>query len=188
MLFRSMLAPFFPLLIRLIDLRAAIALGLLLFAVSCFLDVGLTAGTAGAQFFWPQILRGVAMFFSMFFLNQAATSSVAHDLAEDASGLFNAARNLGGSIGLAGIGALQEQRTTFHAARISESITGNSIIGQAAIGAQGVARLNQQIEGQATVMAFADLYWVLGIALLVMIPLVLLLKPLPKGASISLVA
>jgi DHA2 family multidrug resistance protein len=182
------LAPFFPLLIRRIDLRAAIGLGLLLFALSCFLDVGLTAETAGAQFFWPQVLRGVAMFFSMFFLNQAATSSVAHDLAEDASGLFNAARNLGGSIGLAAIGALQEQRTTLHAARISESISGNSVIGQAAIGVQGVARLNQQIAGQATVMAFADLYWLLGFALLAMIPLVLLLKPLPKGASISLVA
>jgi DHA2 family multidrug resistance protein len=179
---------FFPILVRLIDLRLAIAFGLLLYGISCFLDVGLTSASAGPQFFSSQVLRGFAQFFSMLFLNQAATTSVAHDLAEDASGLFNAARNLGGSIGLAAVGALQEQRTDFHAARIAESITSNSVIGQTAEAVQGVGALNQQIQGQATVMAFADLYWVFGFALILMIPLVLLLKPLPKDASVSLAA
>ncbi len=179
---------FFPILVRLIDLRLAIAFGLLLYGISCFLDVSLTAASAGPQFFSSQVLRGFAQFFSMLFLNQAATTSVAHELAEDASGLFNAARNLGGSVGLAAVGALQEQRTDFHAARIAESISGNSVIGQTAVAVQGVGALNDQIQGQATVMAFADLYWVFGFALILMIPLVLLLKPLPKDASVSLAA
>ncbi|MDR3506631.1 MAG: MDR family MFS transporter [Caulobacteraceae bacterium] len=183
-----MMLAVFPLLVRLIDLRAAIAFGLLLYGISCFIDVGLTTDAAGPQFFWSQVIRGFAQFFSMLFLNQAATSSVAHEFAEDASGLFNAARNLGGSMGLAVVGALQEQRTTFHASRLAESISGDSVIGQAAVASGGVGQLNQAIAGQATVMAFSDLYWVFGIALLVMIPLVLLLKPLPKGASVSLAA
>jgi DHA2 family multidrug resistance protein len=122
----------------------------------------------------------------MLFLNQAAASSVAHEYAEDASGLFNAARNLGGSMGLAGIATLQDQRTTFHAARLAESISSNSVIGQQAAAAEGVAQIGQQIQDQAVVMAFADIYWLFGVGLLAMIPFVLLLKPLPKGASVSL--
>ena len=178
----------FPILVRWIDLRLAVAFGLLLFGASCFLDAGLTADAAGPQFFGSQVVRGFAQFFSMLFLNQAATSAVAHELAEDASGLFNAARNLGGSIGLAVIGALQEQRTSFHASRIAESLSANSVIGQDAIASQGLAHIDQQIHSQAVVMAFSDLYWVFGIGLVLMIPLVLLLKPLPKGASVSLAA
>jgi DHA2 family multidrug resistance protein len=183
----AMLA-FFPLLVRVLDLRIAVAVGLGLFALSSFLDASLTADTAGPQFLISQLIRGFAQFFSLFFLNQAATSAVAHDLAEDASGLFNAARNLGGSIGLSAIGALQEQRTTFHTARLAEAISANSVLGQGAVAQRGVGTLFQQIQGQAVVMTFADLYWVLGVVILLMIPLVLLLKPLPKGASLSLAA
>lgn len=178
----------FPILVRLVDLRLAVALGLFLYGVSCFMDASLTADVAGPQFFWTQVMRGFAQFFSMLFLNQAATSAVAHDLAEDASGLFNAARNLGGSIGLALVGALQEQRTHFHAARLAESVSANSLIAQDAVARQGAIQISQQIQGQALVMAFSDLYWVFGVGLLVMIPFAFLLKPLPKDASVSLAA
>jgi len=173
----------FPLLVRLVDIRVAVAFGLLLYGVTCFMDVGMTAQTAGPQFFWSQVIRGFAQFFSMLFLNQAATTSVAQDLAEDASGLFNAARNLGGSIGLAVVGALQDQRSSFHFQRLTEGLSANSLMAQTAAATQGVGRIYQQLQSQATVMAFADLYWVMGWGLILMIPLVLFLKPLPKDAG-----
>jgi DHA2 family multidrug resistance protein len=177
---------FFPLLARRIDLRAAIAFGLLLYGISCFMTADLTVDSAGPQFIASQILRGFAQFFSMLFLNQAATNSVARDYAEDASGLFNAARNLGGSFGLAAIATLQDRRQTLHVTRLSEAITANSLSGQAAVRAHGVAWLNNAIQAQATVMTYSDLYWVFGVALLLMIPLVLLLKPLPRDADRSI--
>lgn len=175
----------FPLLVRVVDLRLAIAGGFLLYAVSCFVDVGLTIDSTGDNFVWPQLLRGVAQFFSMVFLNQAAATSVAREFAEDASGLFNAARNLGGSIGLAMVGAVQENRTTFHAARLFEGMSANSFVGQGAQGQLGLANLHRMIEGQALVMAFADLYWVFGVGLCLLVPLAFLLKPLPKDADLA---
>jgi DHA2 family multidrug resistance protein len=120
-------------LVRRIDLRAAIAFGLLLYGISCFMDADLTSESAGPQFVVAQIVRGFAQFFSMLFLNQAATNSVAREFAEDASGLFNAARNLGGSIGLAVIATLQDRRQTLHVTRLSEAVTGNSLAGQAVL-------------------------------------------------------
>lgn len=147
------------------------------------MDAHLTPDSAGPAFFWSQVIRGVAQFFAFLFLNQAAADSVPRDYAEDASGLFNAARNLGGSFGLAAISILQDQRTTFHVARLSESITANSINGQNIVRQHTLAQLNQAIQGQATVMAYADLYWVFGVVPLLMIPLVLLLRPLSKEAK-----
>jgi len=172
----------FPLLVRVVDIRAAIAFGLLLYGVSCLMDAHLSPDTAGAQFFWSQVIRGFAQFFALLFLNQAATDSVSRQYAEDASGLFNAARNLGGSFGLAAIATLLDQRTSFHVARLGESITANSLAGQAIVRQHGLAPLAMAIQGQAMVMAYADLYWVFGVALVVMIPLVLLLRPIPRRA------
>jgi hypothetical protein len=131
----------FPVLARRIDLRAAIAFGLLLYGVSCFMNADLTSQTSGPEFVAAQIVRGFAQFFSMLFLNQAATNSVARDHAEDASGLFNAARNLAGSFGLAAIATLQDRRQTLHVTRLSESVTANSFAGQTAAHTHGVAWL-----------------------------------------------
>jgi DHA2 family multidrug resistance protein len=175
----------FPILVRAIDIRLAIAFGLFLYGVSCFMNAYLSPDVGGPQLVLAQFVRGVAQFFSIIFLNQAATNAVAKDLADDASGLFNAARNLGGSFGLAMVATLQDQRQTFHEHALAESISANSLVGQAALHDQGLSAIQKAITDQATVMTYSDLYWVFGVALFVMIPLVLLLKPLPKNAEIS---
>jgi len=179
-----MLLAVFPLLIRLIDIRIAVAFGFVLYGVSCFMDIHLSPDSAGQEFVHSQFLRGVAQFFAMLFLNQAATSAVSRDLMEDASGLFNAARNLGGSFGLAMVATLQDQRQSFHEARIAESLPANAVAVQTATHTLGVGRLHQDIVSQATVMAYSDLYWVFGVGMFALIPIVLLLKPLPKGAGL----
>jgi DHA2 family multidrug resistance protein len=166
----------FPLLLRVLDIRVVVAFGLLLFGVSCYMNAHVTPDSAGDQFFWAQVLRGFGQFFTLYFLGQV-TASVPVEYAADASGLFNAARNLGGSFGLAMVATLQEQRATFHFARLTEAITANSLAGQDAAQRLGVAQLGRMIEGQAIVMTYADLYWVFGAVLILMIPLVLLLRP-----------
>jgi DHA2 family multidrug resistance protein len=181
-----MLLAVFPILVRLIDIRIAVASGFVLYAASCFMDIHLSPEAAGPQFVLSQIIRGIAQFFAMLFLNQAATSAVAQDLVEDASGLFNAARNLGGSFGLAMVATVQDQRQTFHEARIAESLPANSITVQTAARAIGLGRMHEDLVSQATVMTYSDLYWVFGVGLLALIPLVLMLKPLPKDAEVSL--
>ncbi len=179
-----MLLAVFPILVRVIDIRIAVAFGFILYGVSCFMDIHLSPDAAGPQFIHSQIIRGIAQFFAMLFLNQAATSAVAQDLVEDASGLFNAARNLGGSFGLAMVATLQDQRQTFHEGRIAESLPANSLVVQTATHTQALAKLHQDIVSQATVMTYSDLYWVFGVGMFALIPLVLLLKPLPKGADL----
>ncbi|WP_245436375.1 DHA2 family efflux MFS transporter permease subunit [Methylobacterium sp. V23] len=190
------LMPFFPMLVRLLDIRVAIGFGILCYATSCFMESGLTTEDAGPQFVSSQLLRGVGQAFSLLFLNQAAATAVSRDKAEDASGLFNGARNLGGSFGLALISTLQQRRDDFHNARLEESVRANSVIVQdridAMVGSGGpeamrlaLSGVKRMISAQATVMSFSDLYFVFGWILLAVLPLVLFLRPPPKGGPVA---
>ncbi|MGY5775239.1 DHA2 family efflux MFS transporter permease subunit [Rhizobium sp. LEGMi135b] len=182
--------PFIPILVKRLDVRVAIIFGLLCYAASCYIDTSLTAGADGSDFYVSQILRGFGQAFSLIFLNQAATRSVPRELVQDAAGLYSAARNLGGSVGLALIASLQERQISLHTQRLFEAVSANSITMQDRIrtagtdpaGAQQViGNLFQTIARQATVMAFNDMFYFYFVSLLVVIPLVLILKPIPKG-------
>ena len=188
------LMPFTPLMMKHIDIRIAVGAGLLIMSLSCWSDTTLTATSVGSAFTESQLLRGVGTILGFLFLNQAAVSSVAPEYAGDASGLFNAARNIGGSFALAGIATLQDQRSYLHARRLEETLDANSLgvqdyvagVGQvlgspsAAIGAIG-----QTVAREALVMTFNDLFWILAVGILLVTPLVLFLRPLPKGVALA---
>ncbi|MDE2410399.1 MAG: multidrug efflux MFS transporter, partial [Sphingomonadales bacterium] len=189
-----LMMPMIPLLIRFVDLRLAVAIGFATMALTCWLDAYLSAGSSGEAFTVSQLLRGVGQVMGMMFLNQAAISSVAQDEAGDAAGLFNAARNLGGSIVLALLATLQDARLDYHHWTINSAIQANDpgvqawVQAQAAQGGggpEGMAVALHQIDlgviRDALVMAFNDEFMALAVAITAVVPLVLLLKPLPKG-------
>jgi MFS transporter, DHA2 family, multidrug resistance protein len=138
-------------------------------------------------------MRGLGQAFSMLFLNQAAIASVAPSEAGDAAGLFNAARNLGGSISLALLATLQDKRMEFHTWTIFSGMPANSVAIQDWVQSQSsgsgydgffgaIQTINLTVVREALVMSYADEFVALAWAIAVVVPLVLLLRPLPKGA------
>jgi MFS transporter, DHA2 family, multidrug resistance protein len=97
------------------DGRLMIALGFSVFAAGLFLNGSSTAGSDYDTFFWPQILRGVAIMVCILPSTRLAMDGWGPEDAPDASGLFNLMRNLGGAIGIALIDTILEQRTPIHA-------------------------------------------------------------------------
>ena len=187
-----LMMPFTPILTRRLDIRFAVALGLGIMAMSCWFDTDLTAQSVGSAFTESQLLRGVGSILGFLFLNQAAIASVPPEEAGDAAGLFNAARNIGGSLVLAGIAILQDQRTWLHSRRLEETLDANSPAVQAyigtlqqAFGSIGAAMrtIGGTIQREALVMTYNDLFWLLSIGILFIIPLVLFLRPLPKNLT-----
>ena len=197
-----LLMPAFPFLERRVDVRLLIGFGLGLYGIGCLMNAQITSATSGQNFVVSMLVIGLGQFFSLVFLNSAATSAVAKGLAEDASGLFNAARNLGGSFGLATITVLRENRTWFHSARLAEGVTQNSYTAQAGAAAAGAGAagqgdipdpgtameqaytaLNQGFRTAGSALAFADVFFVFGVLMLVSLPLVVLLRPVPPGGS-----
>jgi len=181
--------------IRRIHIRIAVGVGMLLMAISCFVSISLTAQSGGAVFTEGQLIRGVGMILSMMFLNQATVASVAKADAGDASGIFNAARNLGGSFALAGLASFQDQRIWHHSRRMEESLNANSVSVQNHLdglarnfgGMDGaMAMLSRTIQREAFVMTYNDVFLAMGILTLATVPLVVFLKPLPKNTSLSM--
>jgi DHA2 family multidrug resistance protein len=189
-----MAMPLVPLLIRHVDIRLAVGVGLALLAASAWMETDLTAQSTGSAFVVSQLLRGIGTIFAMLFLNQAAIQSVPREEASDAAGLFNAARNLGGSLALAGIAVVQDQRLWLHSRRIEETLNANSVGVQQFLAAQaqrmgGLGGALRGIEGtigmQALTMTYIDLFWILSVGIVSVIPLVLFLRPLAKGAPLA---
>jgi DHA2 family multidrug resistance protein len=157
------------------------------------LDTSLTAQSVGHDFYASQLLRGVGQILAMMPLNQASMSAVTQAEAGDAAGLYNMARNLGGSVGLALLGTFIDRRDSYHDAVIRESVTANSTIGQDHMASsaagfvaqhgdsafahlQALGQLAGQIYRQAAVMTYSETFYVLGVAMLVCIPLALVLR------------
>jgi len=195
--------PLFPLLMKFVDVRLTVAAGLMLFSISCFMDADLTAQSGRDQFFWSQILRGIGQTLIFLPLSQAALAGVAKDDAADASGLFNIARNLGGSLGLAGNAILIDTRLEFHGQQIGQSVTANAILAQERVAAGAApfladgmdlaraqaasfGQLAAFVQREALVMTYADCFRLFGVAMLVAIPAVLLLKKPPEGAGMAM--
>ena len=196
-----LMMPVLPRLLNKVDFRLMVVGGLGFYIVSCFLDTGLAAQSTGYDFVWSQLLRGVGQMLAMMPLNQASMAAVSREDSADAAGLYNMARNLGGSMGLAVIGVVIDRRNAFHIATLRESVTANSLIGQERMAGgaatwlartgdaayakmQALAQLAGQIQQQAAVMTFSETFYLLAIALLTCMPLALLLRrPAPQPGS-----
>ena len=196
-----MMMPLLPRILGRGDTRIVVFCGLVCFAWSCFLDIHLTPQSAGGDFVFSQLLRGVGQILSFMPLNQLSVGSVSRQDTADAAGLFNMARNLGGSIGLALLGVFIDRRTEFHADVVRESATANSVLlqerlaGQAAVftersgdaihsNGQAIDQLALQIHQQAMVMTYSDCFWVLGVGLIVLMPMVFILRrPAPPATA-----
>jgi MFS transporter, DHA2 family, multidrug resistance protein len=189
-----MMMPLVPLLIRWVDIRLAVGFGLSVLAISAWHETDLTAQAAGGEFVVSQLMRGVGTIFAMVFLNQAAIQSVTREHASDAAGLFNAARNLGGSLALAGIAVIQDRRLWLHSRRLEETLDANRVavgdyLAAQAHGLGGMPQALRSLAGtirlEALTMTYIDLFWILAVFIACVIPLVLFLRPLDTGAPIA---
>lgn len=188
-----LIMPFLPKLLARYSPRALVITGLLLYSASCLLDVALTADSVGHDFYASQILRGFAQMLAMMPLNQASMAAVAAQEAGEAAGLYNMARNLGGSIGLALLGVLIDRRQHLHDAALRESISANATLVQDQMASRAAAfiassgdiahaqmqamqQLADTIAREALVMTYSDCFLVLGVALAACVPLALVLK------------
>lgn len=190
-----MMMPFIPLLIRYVDIRIAVGFGFFVMALSCWVDISLTADSVGSDFIESQLMRGVGTVLGMIFLNQAAISSVPPKYAADAAGLFNAMRNLGGSVAIAVIAIAQDQRLWLHSRRLEESMNASDPAVQDYItglthamgGTEAALRtISGTIQREALVMTYNDIFWLMMIGILIVMPLLLFLRPLPKGQMMAM--
>jgi DHA2 family multidrug resistance protein len=176
--------PLVPKLMQRVDSRIIIGAGVLLFGGSSFLTAHLDGNFAGPQFYIPLIIRALGQPLIMVPLSAVTTSGMAEGRETGAaSALFNMMRNIGGSIGIAGLSTLLSVRERFHSERIGESVTMYSGAvrerlqqsasyfisrGSDPSSAQvrAIGAIGGTVRRQAFLLAYSDCFLVLGAVLL----------------------
>ena len=189
-LFMFLSAPAAAQMVRLLDLRHMLALGLLMFGVSLWWLAGLTSQSDFWDMAGPQALRGFAMMFIMLPVNQIALGTLPAGQLKNASGLYNLMRNLGGAFGLAIINTLTTVRTDVHLRHLEDAVNWARPAAvqtllriehglAAAKGAQAHLAALRKLAGlamrEAMTLAFNDALMWMALAFFVVVPVTFLL-------------
>ena len=102
------------------------AIGLFLLALSLFLNASLSLFSEHYQIMLPLYIRGFAMGMVFTPLSTLALSEIPRHKIAQASGLFNVLRQLGGSFGVALMGALLTRRIIYHTAMYGQMVDPHS--------------------------------------------------------------
>ena len=145
-----------------------------------------------------RVFQAVGMAFLFVPINTAAYAFLPREKNNAASGLMNLARNVGGSVGISFVATMLDRRTQVHQSQLSNNINSANLALQSMIhGAtqamrahgsslssatqQAYALIQGTVQRQAAMLAYIDCFWLLGIAILAMIPTVFLMKKSKPG-------
>lgn len=180
-----------------VDLRYFLLIGFVLIGIGSFINADLTAESDYAEFFWPQILRGVGMMISFIALSRIALGNLPSSDIGQGSGLLNVMRNLGGAIGLAILNTVHLRQVEYHWIQMIPAINEGrpevvdtltayqqQLIGVATDPQAGAIRtLANRVLLQAETLAFNNIFYWLGILFFFVIPLVFFLKKLSSNGG-----
>ena len=133
----------------------------------------------------------------------ASYDGLPKDKTDMASALLNAARNTGGSIGVSIASNVLAHREQFHQSRLAELVIPSGVsyqttlqqmtnffVGQgsslAQAKSQAIAWIGQQVQQQASLLAYVDVFWTLMLISLAAIPLALLLRKVKLGGAVAM--
>ena len=187
---QAVTAPIAGILSDKINPKIPAAIGLFMLALSLFLNSGLSLFTEHYQIMLPLYIRGLAMGMVFTPLSTLALSEIPRHKIAQASGLFNVLRQLGGSFGVALMGALLTRRMIYHTSTYGQMVdqyspafqqvtrqlaqfSQNAIGGTTAVSAmRAQALIATHIAQQSFVRAINDDFLVAaGITLLSVIPI-----------------
>jgi DHA2 family multidrug resistance protein len=183
---------------RIISNRILLAIGFLILAFASFRLGNLELSIPMSFIVKMSVINGIAISCIFVPLTTSTMGTLNQEEIGNASGIYNLMRNLGGSLGIAGITTLIARRAQVHQAYLSEHITQyhnayaqqlNQIqsglasqVGSPQAHEQAQAILGRTVIQQANVLAYVDNFLWIAIICLVSLPLILLLKK-AKGSA-----
>jgi DHA2 family multidrug resistance protein len=189
-----LLIPLVPRLMQRFDARIIIGIGFALFAGSNFMNIHMTNDYATDQLFWPNVVRALGQALVFAPLSAVATAGIEAENAGSASGLFNMMRNLGGAVGIALLQTLLTKREQYHSNVLMQSVSmleqatqarvekltqyfiSHGVIDRIDAARRAYVAIGKIVQKQAFILAFSDLFLLLGAALIVALAASMMLK------------
>src|SRR5207247_58126 len=176
-----------------VDPRKLLTTGLVVGGVTLLWLSNLNLQAGYWDVFWPQLIQGFGMSLLFVPLTTIAMDPVPRERMGNATSLFNLMRNLGGSIGIAITGTMLARQQQASTAMLGANVTLYDPASQsmlaglrgafmaAGAGAAAAPSLPPDervgvVQGHAAMVAFVGIFQLMGIAFVVLVPLVLLMK------------
>lgn len=175
-----------------------IAFGFAVLALSTWHLTGLDGDITFGYAVWARIYTAIGLPFLFIPVTTASYLGLRGAQTNQAAGLINVARNLGGSIGVALAQTILQRREQFHQSRLVEHTIPSDVQYQQALqratelmlSAGGSledamhranALIAQTISKQAILLSYIDAFWILTVICLFAIPTAFFLRPTPLG-------
>lgn len=175
------------------DPRKFLAIGLLVGAATLYQLSRLNLEAGYWDFFWPQFVQGISLAMLFVPLTTITMSNIPREGMGNATSMFNLLRNLGGGIGIAGVSTIvarySQKEINILGANITpynpkaRALMSHLEAGMKAHGSGSTTAAQQtygavfgMIEKQATMLSYIDVFQILAVIFVLMIPLVLLMK------------
>jgi DHA2 family multidrug resistance protein len=179
-----------------------IAAGAIVVALSMYSLTNVEADLGFWFFAKSRMIIGVGLPLIFIPITAASYEGLPPTKTDQASALLNAARNTGGSIGVSLASNVLAHREQFHQSRLAEHAIPSGIAyqdtlqqvthyfvsqGSSLVQAQkqAFAWIGQQVQMQASLLAYVDVFWTLMLISLAAVPLALLLRRVKLGSSVA---
>jgi DHA2 family multidrug resistance protein len=183
-----------------VDPRFLIAFGLVVVAVGLLRMTRFDLDVDYATIAWARVIQSLGLAFLFIPINTVAFLGLPPAKTNNASAIINMMRNLGGSFGIAIVTTLLARRQQVHqnilVAHVSPYNSAydatiqplqQAFLAQSANAADALGRAQATVyaivQKQASMLAFVDDFWVMGVLFLALVPLVFLLGKPPAGAG-----
>lgn len=175
-----------------VPLRSMIGSGVLCAVAGSYLATRLNGDVTGAWFLPALVLQGAGMGLIFVPMSTLAFSTIGHDHAAEAAGIYSLVRSVGSAIGISVVSTyltratqaqwelMRGQVTPFHGAA-AQYLRGLHLAPSSPLGVQLLA---QAVGDQARLAAFVDALWLITASFAAMLPLLLLLRA-PRRVAAS---
>lgn len=187
-------------LINRINPKAILAFGIAVAAYSVHLMAQFNLSADFNTVFWPRVVLGLGMGFLFIPLTTTTMSGIRKEEMGNATAIFNLLRNLGGSFGVAFVTTMLARRAQFHQFRLVDHLTPFDRSLQIAVPRisqilqdrgfvsplpdQGtLGMIYNRLLQQASMLSFNDVFHILSVMMVLVLPLVLLMKRGEAGVS-----
>ncbi|MCC7054512.1 MAG: DHA2 family efflux MFS transporter permease subunit [Gemmatimonadaceae bacterium] len=175
------------------DPRVLIALGVLLFAISMWQMGSLTTAAGADDVQTALLIRGFGLGLLFVPINSVAYASIKPSEAQQAAGLINLSRQLGGAFGIAVLANQVAKHTAIHRGDLIASVTAGGLLAEERVRMMAQAflsrgmdaqaahqaalsALNGQVQRQAMMLSFNDAWFFVLLVFLLVSPSILLLR------------
>jgi DHA2 family multidrug resistance protein len=194
-----LLMPFIGRLVSRVDVRVMILVGLGLCSAALLLMTNFDLNTNYTYIMLLRMLQAAGLGFLFIPINTAAFSSLPKEKTNNASGLINLWRNLGGSIGISVASTTLARHQQYHHSVLAEHMRAanpafthmKQTLTQYmhhALGVPGTehayAVMGHMLDVQARMLSYLDAFYLFGLVFVLLIPTLLLMK-MPKHVEVA---